>query len=252
MQVRGRRGRDTSRTGGVGTAAVEVAFGSRTLPLGACETVADRSGALYLVEERTLVVADMHLEKGSSFAVRGVMLPPYDTRETLSRLADAVGRYAPRRVVALGDSLHDRRGAERLEPEALREIGRLQAGREWLWITGNHDPDIGPGVGGEVADALSIAGITLRHEPIPDGGECEVAGHLHPAARALLGGASLRLRCFVGNGRRLVLPAFGAFAGGLNVLDAVFTGLFAAGGFAVHLVGRDGVYPVARHRLGPD
>lgn len=241
-----------SGAGNIETAAAGFAFGSRAVELGACEAVADRSGALYLVEARTLVVADMHLEKASSFAARGVLLPPYDTRETLSRLAEVIARFAPRRVVALGDSLHDRRGVERLGAAELQAIADLQIGREWVWMTGNHDPDIGPGVGGDVAGELSIAGVTLRHEPAPCGDDCEIAGHLHPAARALVGGLHLRRRCFVGDGRRVVLPAFGAFAGGLNVLDDAFAGLFGARGFAVHLVGRDGVYPVPRHCLGPD
>jgi DNA ligase-associated metallophosphoesterase len=212
--------------------------------------VADRSGALYLPGERTLVVADLHLEKGSAFAARGVMLPPYDTRETLGRLGEVVRRYMPKRVVALGDSLHDEDGAGRLGEAELEEIRRLQAGRDWLWLTGNHDPEIGPGVGGRVAESLALGPLILRHEPAMGEVEGEIAGHLHPAARVVLGGVGLRLRCFIGDGRRLVLPAFGAFTGGLNVLDEAFRPFFAAA--AVQVLGREGIYPVAWTSLGPD
>jgi DNA ligase-associated metallophosphoesterase len=218
------------------------------------EIVADRSGALYWPGERMLVVADLHLEKGSAFAVRGRMLPPYDTRETLSRLGEVIGRYRPRCVVALGDSFHDRRAGERLGTNDLRDLAELQAGREWIWITGNHDPEISGRAGGCVQPSLTLGNIVFRHEPVPGPVEGEIAGHLHPAARVHLGGAGLRRPCFVASPSRIVLPAFGAFAGGLNVLDEAFMPLFEreGGTFDVHVLGRDGVYPVARSSLGPD
>jgi DNA ligase-associated metallophosphoesterase len=212
--------------------------------------VADRSGALYLPGERTVIVADLHLEKGSAFAARGVMLPPYDTRETLSRLGEVVRRYEPRRVVALGDSLHDGDGADRLGAAELAEIKGLQVGRDWLWLTGNHDPEIGPSVGGEVGDSLALGALILRHEPAAGEVAGEISGHLHPAARFAVSGVGLRLRCFIGDGRRIVLPAFGAFTGGLNVLDAAFRPLFSEA--AVRVLGRDGIYPVAWTSLSPD
>jgi len=216
------------------------------------EIVADRSGALYLASERALVVADLHLEKGSAFAVRGFMLPPYDTRETLHRLANVVDRYRPRCVIALGDSFHDRRAEERLGASELADLHRLQTGREWVWITGNHDPEISSQSGGRVRASVEIAGIVLRHEPAPGSVTGEIAGHLHPAARVHLGGAGLRRPCFVASRSRIVLPAFGAFTGGLNVLNEAFVPLFSHDNFEVHVLGRDGVYPVARSSLGPD
>jgi DNA ligase-associated metallophosphoesterase len=227
-----------------------ASFEACSLGLAASELVADRSGALYLPGERTLIVADLHLEKGSSFAARGRLLPPYDTRETLGRLANVVDRYAPRRVVALGDSLHDMEGAGRLGTEELAALKRLQAGRDWLWLTGNHDPEIAPSVGGEVASSLALGALVLKHEPSPGEFEGEIAGHLHPVARFVVGGVGQRLRCFIGDGRRLVLPAFGAFTGGLNVLDAAFQPLFTEA--AVQVLGRNGIYPVAWAALGPD
>lgn len=220
------------------------------LGIGGSEAVADRSGALYVAGERTLVVADLHLEKGSAFAARGVLLPPYDTRETLERLGEAIHRYKPRRVVALGDSLHDRDGAERLGKAERDALKRLQARRDWIWLTGNHDPVISASVGGEVAASLRLSGLTLRHEPTVGDADGEVAGHLHPAARVAVGGVGLRLRCFIGNDRRLVMPAFGAYTGGLNILDAAFQPIFSEA--RVQVLGRDGIYPVAWTMLAPD
>jgi len=215
--------------------------------------VADSIGALYWEAERTLLVADLHLEKGSSLAERGIMLPPYDTRETLSRLADVVRRYDPARVVALGDSFHDVRGPHRIGAEDLERLRTLQGGREWIWIAGNHDPRIAARVGGSPCRELSIGGLTLRHEPEAGPATHEIAGHMHPAARLTADGASIRRPCFVGNRRRLVMPAFGAFTGGLNVLDDAFRPLFgldlASSGMDVWMLGERAIYAVATHRL---
>jgi DNA ligase-associated metallophosphoesterase len=181
-----------------------------------------------------------------------MLLPPYDSRETLARLSEVVARYRPLRIIALGDSLHDPAAAGRIGSAEDAELRRLQAGRDWIWITGNHDPEIGAAFQGTVMDRITIADLVLRHEPSADVAPGEIAGHLHPAARVRLGGAGLRRPCFVGDGSRLVLPAFGAFAGGLNILDVAFAPLFPASSFEVHVLGRDGVYPVARASLAPD
>ena len=227
-------------------------YQSQPVELSGAALVADRSGALYWPAESMLVVADLHLEKASAFAARGLMLPPYDTAETLARLAQAIARYRPATVVALGDSLHDRGAAQRLGADDRRAIASLQAGRSWLWVTGNHDPAIDVGLGGEVADGLDVGGLRLQHAPGDGPVTAEIAGHLHPAARIRLPGSVLRRRCFVGCDRRLVLPAFGAFTGGLNVLDPAFEPLFAARQRRVWMLGQDGVYPVATSQLGPD
>lgn len=228
-------------------------FEARAMQLCGTELVADRSGALYIPAARTLVVADLHLEKGSSFAARHrALLPPYDSRETLTRLGDVAARYRPLRVVALGDSLHDRTAERRLGETEMSVLRHLQARRDWIWITGNHDREIPSSLGGAVAAELTIGGLSLRHEPSPDGPPGEVAGHLHPAARVRLHGTGLRGPCFVGSAHRLLLPAFGAFTGGLNVLDEAFAPFFVDGRFEVHLLGRAGVYPVTRAHLVSD
>ena len=213
---------------------------------------ADNSGALYWHGERTLLLADLHLEKGSSYAERGTMLPPYDTRQTLLRVAEVVERYAPARVVALGDSFQDARAGARIGPDNLEMLRLIQEGREWIWITGNHDPEIGASLGGRVCGEIRLGGLVLRHQPAAGAISHEIAGHMHPAARLSMHGYSIRRPCFVGNGRRLVMPAFGAFAGGLNVLDDAFQPLFGTGGIAVWMLGAEGLYPIATRFLGGD
>ena len=208
-------------------------------------------GVLWWADRRMLVVADLHLEKGSSYARRGQLLPPYDTAETLARLARLVTRLEPAVVVALGDSFHDGEGAARLSARDGDALRGLQRGREFVWIAGNHDPDRPHGLAGTHCDMLAVGPVTFRHEPLA-GAAGEIAGHLHPSARVAGRGKSVRRKCFAGDGHRLVLPAFGAYAGGLNVLDRAFAGLFAAATFRAFMLGEERVYPVGRKALRPD
>lgn len=214
--------------------------------------LADVSGALYWPAERALIVADLHLEKGSAAAASGRMLPPYDTRETLRRIAEAIDRYEPETVISLGDGLHDPGAAERMSAEDLESLAMLQQACEWIWVTGNHDPEIAARLGGYVTGDITVEGVTLRHAPTVGRATHEIAGHLHPAARISLYGHVLRRACFVGNGLRLVLPAFGAFTGGLNVLDDAFAPLFGSDGMSVLMLGQEGIYPVASRLLRED
>ncbi len=211
----------------------------------------DAAGALWIAAERALVVADLHLEKGSAHAARRIMLPPYDTAATLARLALAVARYRPRVVVALGDSFHDRRAGERMA--AIDRVGlrALTAGRDWIWIAGNHDPDPPEGVGGTALPSLCLGPLTLRHEPSPTPVAGEIAGHLHPVARVWSAAGSTRRRCFVADGARCVMPAFGAYAGGLNILDVAFASLFE-GAARAYALGRDRIYRVPLSRCAAD
>ena len=210
----------------------------------------DRSGALVFAEAGTLVVADLHLEKGSSFARRGAMLPPYDTGATLAALAEVVGHYAPRRVVALGDSFHDRAGPGRLLPADRAALAALAVGRDWTWVTGNHDPVLPPDLPGTVAADASLGPLVLRHHPRA-GAARELAGHLHPVAKVVLYGRGVRARAFLTDGARCVLPAFGAYAGGLNACDRAFGPLFP-GGFTAHVIGRNRLFAIPRSVLCGD
>jgi DNA ligase-associated metallophosphoesterase len=197
-----------------------------------------------------LAVSDLHLEKGSSYAARGMLLPPYDSAATLARLTRLIAHYAPRCVVALGDSFHDGGGPARLAQEDRDNLTAMQRGRDWIWITGNHDPQPADGIGGVFHATLSLGGLTFRHLPTGAGGE--IAGHLHPVARIAQRGRSLRRRCFAADQTRLVMPAFGEFTGGLNVRDAAFADLFGTLAFTAHMLGESRLYAFAAKRCLPD
>jgi DNA ligase-associated metallophosphoesterase len=235
----------------VSIAAVSSPCGSVKVRLGEATAHLRASGALWFEDEACLIVADLHFEKGSAYGVRGQMLPPYDTRETLRRLSAEVAALKPRTLVFLGDSFHDRAAESRLAAEDAAALTGLALGRTLVWVVGNHDADGPRRLPGDIIDHCKIAGIALRHEPTPGSGQREAAGHLHPCARVIGRGASVRRRCFVTDGERIVLPAFGAYAGGLNVRDAAFASLFAAPPLAVAL-GASRAHPVAWPKVGPD
>ena len=218
--------------------------GTAALAVGPVVLVADPAGVLWHEPEGLLIVADLHLEKGSAYAERRVFLPPYDTAATLMRLAALIERYRPRAVAALGDSFHDVRAGARMEPTDRDTLRALQVGRDWIWIAGNHDPEVPRAFGVPVAE-MRVGSLVLRHEPRPGVEEAEIAGHLHPVARVVspAGSGSVRRRCFVGDGNRCVLPAFGAFTGGLNIRDVAFAALFSARPRA-HVMGRSAVYVI--------
>jgi len=207
-------------------------------------------GALYWPDERVLVVSDLHLEKGSSFATRGVLLPPYDTAATLARLSFAIARLAPRVVIALGDSFHDGNGSARIAPTDRAALAGLQRGRDWIWIAGNHDPDPADDIGGSFGGALAVGALVFRHEPT--GAKGEIAGHLHPVARVAGRGRTVSRRCFASAGAMLVMPAFGAFAGGLNVRNRAFANVFGTPAFTVHLLGEERLYALNAARCAAD
>ena len=213
--------------------------------------IADPAGVLYWPEEKLLLVADLHLEKGSSFAARGVLLPPYDTATTLSRLARLIARYAPRALVALGDSFHDGGGPARMADADRAALLALQLRRDWIWIAGNHDPDPAHNIGGGFADSLAVGTLIFRHRPSP-AGKGEIAGHLHPLACVARRGRAVRRSCFACDGRRAILPAFGAFTGGLNVRDRAFVAVFGTLSFTAHLLGAGRIYAVPAARCLAD
>ena len=229
---------------------LDVAPVPAELSLAGLPLVFDLSGALYLPDDRTLVVADLHFEKGSSRARRGFMLPPYDTRETIARLARVLAAYMPRRVIALGDSFHDAGGPGRLLDDDRAALADLQRGRDWLWITGNHDPLLPVSLGGEIADKIAVSGVNFRHEP-GESGDPEIAGHLHPVAKVISRAGRTRRRCFAMSASRCILPAFGAYAGGLNVCDRAFAPLFPEG-LTAHVMGKERIYAIGSARLMGD
>lgn len=209
------------------------------------------SGALLLSAWSTLIVADLHLEKGSAFARRGQLLPPLDTRETLRRLAVDAAAVAPEQILFLGDAFHDREASRRMseaDRQALEALGRRA---DLVWITGNHDPQPDGDLPGEAADEVRLGALVLRHEPLPAPAPGEIAGHLHPCARIATPRGAVRRRCLVTDGERAILPAYGAFTGGLNVLDPAFSGLFRKSP-VVAALGAQRVHAAGIRSLRPD
>ncbi len=210
--------------------------------------VADASGGLYWPARDTLVVSDLHLEKGSSLAAkRHRHVPPYDTLATIQALAEVIGRYNPARVVSLGDSFHDGEAHERMQADDCARLMALMANRIWLWIAGNHDPAPPGCFGGEVQDAAQFGPLLFQHKATPD---CagEISGHYHPKATICVRNSRVSGRCFVLGGQRLIMPAFGAYTGGLNVLDPAIAG-WLCDDFHVALIGRTRVVHMPRRKL---
>jgi uncharacterized protein len=202
-----------------GTAMIDFTLNGATLR-------ADRFGALYWPERRVVVVSDLHFEKGSAFAARGVPLPPYDTAATLDRLEAVLRNHQPEQVICLGDSFHDQGASERIAPDALRRIQLLTPRYDWTWITGNHDPEPAAIWGGSALADIILGPLVFRHEAVAGAGPGEISGHYHAKARVRLRGRSASGQCFVTDGRRLMMPSFGAFTGGLDVTSPEIRSLF--------------------------
>ena len=212
---------DLDRTGAVPDSARMIDF-----TLNGAALAADPSGAIFWPERRVVVVSDLHFEKASAYAARGVPLPPYDTAATLDRLCAVLERHRPERVISLGDSFHDRGAAERITTGALDRIRGLVAAHDWIWITGNHDPEPDPLWGGRSKNDLVLGPLVFRHQAADGIGAGEVSGHYHPKTRVRLRGRSVSGQCFVTDGNRLMLPSFGAFTGGLDVTSTEIRRLF--------------------------
>jgi DNA ligase-associated metallophosphoesterase len=206
-------------------------------------------GALFLPACRTLVVADLHFEKGSAMAVRGRRLaPPYDTTATLDRLQRLMHRMQPTSVIALGDSFHDGAGPFRLANAEARRIQAMTKAVDWVWIAGNHDPDPPAALGGTAAAELLAGKLLFRHEPRSGPRPGEVAGHLHPKAAVSTTARRISGFCFVTDGQRIILPAFGAYTGGLDVHAPAIRSLFKRG-LKVFMLGRERLYQFPMSRL---
>ncbi|MFM9851531.1 MAG: ligase-associated DNA damage response endonuclease PdeM [Sphingomonadaceae bacterium] len=172
--------------------------------------------ALYWPSQAALIVADLHLEKASWFAVRGQMLPPYDSHATLQRLSTLIAQTHARQLWCLGDNFHDDGGEARLSNEARHLLADLMARCDWHWITGNHDEHLPPSAGGTIHEEVTIKGLVLRHQANAADPRPELSGHFHPKYRAGARGQSVSRPCFVASATKLILPAFGAFTGGLS------------------------------------
>ncbi|MEM9989346.1 MAG: ligase-associated DNA damage response endonuclease PdeM [Pseudomonadota bacterium] len=193
-----------------------------TTHIGGIPVTLDASGVMYVPGASLLVVSDLHFEKGSHYGRGGQFIPPYDTRATLKALEATVQKYQPKSILSLGDAFHDTEAEARMNKEDKDRLRVLCDAATWIWVLGNHDPLPPKEFCGTVHHAVEIGGLTFTHEP----GELpgwQVAGHLHPCALVAKGGRRVRRSCFVGDGERLIMPAFGAFTGGLNILHEAFT-----------------------------
>ena len=195
---------------------VSLSFAGETLVPLAC-------GGLFWPAQAALLVADLHFEKGSSFARLGRLLPPHDSADTIACLIDAVELTGARRVFCLGDSFHDAGGPARLGPAPRAALRLLTANLDWLWITGNHDDDAAGALGGRVMAEARIGALTLRHEAVPGAPEAELSGHFHPKVAVRIRGRRIVRRCFAVSATKIILPAYGAFTGGLDVTDPAIT-----------------------------
>jgi DNA ligase-associated metallophosphoesterase len=226
------------------------------LTLAGTPLLLDLAGAAVEPASRTLIVADLHLEKGSAYAAAGgALLPPYDTAATLARLDRLIRHYRPKTVVCLGDSFHDGGGPARLAGRDGSLLARLVGAQDWVWVAGNHDPALPDTLGGRHAADWRLGGLVCRHDASAAGAAGapagEISGHFHPKASVATRGRRITARCFVGDGRRLILPAFGAYAGGLNALDPAIAGLLRPA-FRAFLLGRERLFRFPRSQLLPD
>ena len=223
-----------------------------TFALNGVAALADADGVLLLPDFSTLIVSDLHFEKGSAYAARGQLIPPYDTRSTLRRLTATIDRHGPAQVIALGDSFHDLGADGRIDNDDAATLQALVASvTNWVWIEGNHDPAPPPRFGGTIRHEMEIGPLQLRHLPHEGPAAGEIAGHLHPCAKVAGRGRAVRARCFATDGQRLIMPAFGAFTGGLNVCDAAFARCFGATPDAL-VMGSSAVHHIGARKLIPD
>ena len=182
------------------------------------------SGALFWPAHDLLCVSDLHLGKSERIARRGgSQLPPYETRDTLSRLSDDLDITQASTVICLGDSFDDLTAAQSLPEDERLWITRLQAGRQWVWLEGNHDP--GPiEFGGTHLAEMSKPPLFFRH--IAEGGASgEISGHYHPKATLRVRGRAITRPAFLFDRDRLIMPAYGTYTGVLRSHDAALSAL---------------------------
>ena len=227
--------------------ASQVTFCGETLLL-------DPAGVLVWPRLNMLVVADLHLEKGSACAAKGQLVPPWDTGLTLRRLATLVAHHRPETVVALGDSFHDAKGSERLSEEDAGLLVRLASASRFIWISGNHDPAPPAGLPGFATELWRAGPLLFRHQARKPGaapdGTGEISGHFHPKIRVGTRAGDIVRPCFMSDADKLILPAFGAYTGGLDVGHDAIASLFPGGGRAWAL-GRDRLFGFTIKREPP-
>lgn len=217
----------------------------------------DHEGGLFWPKHNCLIVSDLHLEKGAAMAAGGYLIPPYDTGETLIKLRSCIERWKPEKVICLGDSFHRDDSASSLPLLYRVQLSELMQAKDWVWISGNHDPNSPAELQGNCHEELAIGPLIFRHEQVGEqagdnlfaGQYGEISGHLHPCAVIHRRNKRLRRRCFVSDNRRLILPAFGAFTGGLNIYHKAYWGLFDQDELRVWMLGQKQIYELSGSQL---
>lgn len=213
------------------------------------EAVLDQTGAMYLTGLSMLVVSDLHFEKGTSWARRRIFLPPYDTHATLAELENAVAHYAPRSILFLGDSFHDAGGPDRLDQTIVSRLESLSSGRDLIWVTGNHDPQLPDHLPGMSVNEFASDSLHFTHIPVK-GAAGQISGHLHPVAAVKGRGRTVRRKCFATDGDRMILPSIGTFTGGLALHDKAFDGLFQSGALTAFAIGDSAIHALPAAAIG--
>lgn len=208
--------------------------------------VLDPSGLLIWPDQKLAVVSDLHLEKASHFAIKGQMIPPHDSLETLQALTDSLAFSGAKTVIFLGDTFHDAQGFSRMNARAQNLFQSLCQIYDIIFIIGNHDGGFIP-EGTKGYEELRIENILFRHEALPNETN-EISGHFHPKARLHLKGQKISKPCFVEDGAKMILPAFGVFTGGLNVLDKAIQSLISTP-YNVYMLGAKNIYAVPAEKL---
>ena len=221
---------------------------SELLILNGTSLIADLSGVIFWPDRSLLVVSDLHLEKGSGYAAKGIHLPPYDTADTLNRLTAGCVRYRPETVICLGDNFHDVGGPSRMAAADRARLETLVTAHDWCWITGNHDPELPDDLPGQRMAEMSVGPLIFRHEASRQPVDGEISGHYHPTARIPTRQRQLTGRCFAFNGRRLIMPAFGALTGGLNTRDAAIRAILG-NSFDIFFLGPKRLYRFTSDKL---
>ncbi len=213
--------------------------------------IADPTGAVFWPSESTLIVADLQLSSCSYLEGHDVMLPPYDTASAFEKLEEALDRYDPERVVALGSSFagFSHGGLNHHQLDWLQD---MMEGRDWYWVSNQEHFGLPGAIGGAVVPQFVLSGVKFRADAVRAPVANEVAGGLHPVAQVSQYGHVIRGRCFVTNGMRLILPSMGNYSAGTNVLSPAFDPFLAQGGLFVWFVCQGRVHPVAPPQLIED
>lgn len=213
------------------------------------QVLLDPAGIMFIKSIGVLIVSDLHLEKGSSYARRGQFLPPYDTAATLERLLVLIDKYNPKTIISLGDSFHDDDASQRLDDTALEAIHAMANGRDMVWVTGNHDPSAPSHLPGNSVTEIGLGNMTLRHIASKAETSFEISGHYHPCASIRVRGKRVRRACFACDGQRLIMPSFGVLTGGLHLSDKAYAGLFNKAALRAYMQGRDQIFTIEARNI---